>query len=144
MRFGFRRDVGGWSPVFIALLLLLIMILFFGLITPSTPPRAIGVAVSMSTDGTNWTLTLVSVPTGLTQNATTLNLTSAYGVTLLNATSLYALRGPGVNGVVYIPNGSGPLLNAGDQIQANVSRYPSGTRWTITNAGSILASGTLQ
>ncbi len=143
MRFAVRRDVGGWSPVFMALLMLLIMILFFGLITPPTT-ISIGVAKTRTPDGTNWTLTFTAVPTGLTQNATTLSLTSANGIALLNATSLYALKSPGRDEVVYFPLQSSPLVSAGDHVTAAVSRYPTGTRWSIANAGRILASGTFQ
>lgn len=147
MRSTMRRDDDAWSPVLIALLFLLLAILFFGLISPSQPPRALGVSIGLSPDGTNWTLSFVAVPTGLSQNATTLSLYSSGGSVLLGATTLYQLEGAGMSGVVYRPLQTGPSntsCSAGDRVLILVSRYPSGTQYSIANGGSVLASGLLQ
>ncbi len=144
MRSTLRRDLEGWSPAFIALLLLLLAILLFGLITSVSPPPAIGVSVSKSTDGMNWTLTFVVVPSGLSQNATTLTLISVGNQVQLNAT-LYHLEGAGVSGVVYRPLQTGPSLTncgAGDVIYIT-ARYPAGTQYSVAHGGSVLASGIL-
>lgn len=144
MRSAIRRDVEAWSPAFMILILLLLALLFLGIVTtPSQPPRALGVAVTKSADGTNWTLQFIAVPTGLSQNATTLSLYAAGGSTLLGATPLYQLKGAGINGVVYQPLATG-TCSAGDTVLVLVSRYPTGTQYSIANGGSVLASGVLQ
>ncbi len=117
----------------------------------SPQPRALGVVISLSSDGSNWILTFTSVPTGVTQNGTMLYLTSASGPTLLPGTTLYQLEGSGQLGVRYVPSVTGPTFTtcaAGDRILAatgnGTSQYPAGTQAVIVNGGSVLFSGTLQ
>lgn len=142
-----RRDADGCWPVVMALVIILIGLLFGGLVTPVGTPRAIGVAVSRSSDGSNWILTFVSVPTGLSQNSTTLSLYAANGSPVLGATGLYQLEGTGVDQVEYVPIQMGAAYttcSAGDRILLSTSAYPSGSQYSIANGGSVLASGTLQ
>lgn len=112
-------------------------------------PRAMGVAVSQSPDGSNWMIAFTFVPTGLTQSGTTLTLLSASGATILPATALSSLEGAGLSGVRYVPLTSGTAYcAAGDQVLVAVgpgtNQYPAGTQYMFVNGGSILASGTLQ
>src|SRR5207245_3960479 len=59
-------------------------------ITPS--PRVMGVAVARSADGTNWTLTMTSVPTGLYPSTAKLAVITSGGATPLDATTLVSLH----------------------------------------------------
>ncbi len=122
-------------------------VLVSGLISQPTvtPPKAIGVAITTSSNGSSWIMTFTSVPTGMSQVATMLTLISSSGATMLSSTSLSAFEGAGMAGVTYMPaTGSmSGYCGAGDRILASVSMYPSGTQYEITNGGSILASGTL-
>jgi hypothetical protein len=129
------------------------------LITPPgtvTPPMALGVAVTRSADGTNWTLTFASVPSGLNPSTTYLSLNAASGVSLLGATSLSALPG----GVVPLTNSAAGLyiqyqgitpayLSAGDAVHiattfAGTNASTTGMQVQFTTAGTVLYSGTLQ
>ncbi len=147
MREFLRGDEDGCGPVVMALVIVLLGILFLGTVAPVGPPPSLGVSVSLSADGTNWTLTFTSVPTGLSQNQTTLTLISSAGATMLGATTLYQLEGAGVSGVEYVPLMTGPTYtscSAGDRILILTSTYVTGSQYVITYSGSILASGMLQ
>lgn len=132
----------------------LLYVMVSGLIPPpiqTNPPVAIGVVVTKSADGTNWILTFTSVPTGLSQNSTTLTLFSGSGATLLPSTTMYQLEGNGLNGVRYIPAITGATFTtcaAADQILvatgSGTNQYPAGTGFQISNAGRISAAGTVQ
>ncbi len=90
-------------------------------------PRAIGVAVNETADGTNWTLTFTSVPAGLTPSATLVTLLGTNGATLLPATALSSLPG----GVVQLSGSAGKIF----------LRY-QGVTMGIVYAGDVLSIGT--
>ena len=65
-----------------------------GLITaPPQAPMVLGVAISRSADGSNWTLTFTSVPAGITPGSLDLALLDASGMTVLAGTPVSALTG---------------------------------------------------
>ncbi len=140
--------------IVLVVLLVVVMLVFpaimyvmvSGLITgPGTAPRAIGVTVMRSTDGSDWVLTFTSVPTSLSVSATMLTLISSSGTPMLSSTSLSSLEGAGMSGVTYMPAAMGSMYcNAGDRLLASTTTYPSGTQYEIINGGSILASGQMQ
>ncbi len=122
---------------------------------PTGTPRAIGVAVSKSSDGTNWTLTFASVPTGLSPATTYLKLNSASGATLLPSTPLNGLGGMmsmmGSSGMLYMQYEAGMTntVSAGDMVRIGTTFAGTGTSTTgcqvqITVTGAILYSGMLQ
>ncbi len=140
--------------VFVLVLPAVLYVLVSGLIYPPvtiTPPSALGVAVSRSTDGSTWILTFTSVATGLSQNGTSFTLISASGATMLPSRTLFLLEGSGFAGVRYVPLVTGPALTtcqAGDRILvaigAGTDQYPAGTQAEITTASSVLYTGTLE
>src|SRR6267143_3730409 len=95
-----RKDEGAVSPVIATILMVAITVVLAavlyvmvsGLLSPTgSGPRAIGVAPSRSGDGTNWTLTFTSVPSGLTTAGTKLTIISGGGATALTSTAFSAL-----------------------------------------------------
>ncbi len=116
---------------------------------PPGPPASIGVAVSLSMDGTSWILTFTYVPSSLSPSTTWLALYSASNSTWQFASDLSSLEGVGLSGVVYVPATSGnPYCAAGDRILiaagTGTNEYPSGTQFHLTNNGGVLAAGILQ
>jgi flagellin-like protein len=150
-----RKDEKAVSPVIATILMVAITVVLAavlyvmvsGLISgPGSTPKAIGAGVTRSSDGTNWIITFTSVPTGLSQNSTTLTLISGSGATLMSSKSMFTLETL-TNGVKYIPIAQGATAcAAGDRILAalgtGANQYPSGTQYQISNGASILASGT--
>ncbi len=146
MRSGLRRDVEGWSPVFLALLLWLLAMYLVALFGPPPAPVTLGVTLARSSDGTNWILTFTAVPSGLSQNSTSLTIQSAAGSALLNATTLYHLEGGGVAGVEYRPVQTGPAYTdcaVADTILISVAGYPAGSQVMITSPSSVLYTHSL-
>ncbi|HLQ42863.1 MAG TPA: hypothetical protein VK189_08450 [Thermoplasmata archaeon] len=110
---------------------------------PTAPaPRVIGVNVARSSDGTNWVLTLTSVPTGLTPFDTTLAIMTSGGVTALSATPLGSLNYSS-EGAFYAPVQPGGPVAVGDRLLINTSIYPTGFGYQLSDGIHLLAYGTL-
>ncbi len=140
MRSTLRRDREGWSPPFLALLLLFISMLLTSLLAPPVVTPTLGLIISRSGDGTNWTVTFTSVPPSMTQNTTYVSLYGSSGLPVFNETSLYQLEGAGVNEVVYLPVQTGPSNTncaPGDTILISIARYPSGTQLRLSYSNGI-------
>src|SRR5213596_3440371 len=95
-----RKDEAAVSPVIATILMVAITVVLAavlyvmvsGLLTPTGGgPRAIGVLPGRSQDGTNWTLTFTSVPSGLTTTSTKLTVITGGGATALTATAFSVL-----------------------------------------------------
>ncbi len=148
-----RHDRRGVSPVIATILLVAITVVLAavlyvmvsGLFNPhNTTAKFLGVDVTKTGSGNQWILTLASVPTGVSQNDTTLALLNASGATALPAKTLFQLETP-FGGVQYIPDSYGPAtLAVGDRILISVADYPLGTQYSFVGSGTVLASGTLQ
>ncbi len=114
-----------------------------GLITSPQTAQQVGAAVTRSGDGTNWIITLTSVPSGLAQTTTFLTLTTASGgSTSINAVPFGSLKTT-TSGVTYY-NSSASSVSANDRFTISVTTYPSGTGFSLTITGSTLATGKLQ
>jgi archaeal type IV pilus assembly protein PilA len=151
-----RKDEKAVSPVIATILMVAITVVLAavlyvmvsGLITgPGSTPKAIGVSVTRSSDGTNWVILFTSVPSGLGVNTTALTLISGSGSTLFGPKNLGTIEVGTTNGVQYIPATAGATAcAAGDRILAalgtGANQYTTGTQYQITNGGTILASGT--
>src|SRR2546429_9918302 len=79
-----RKDEAAVSPVIATILMVAITVVLAavlyvmvsGLLTPTGQgPRVMGVNISPSGDGTNWTLLITTTPTGLTTSAVKLTIT---------------------------------------------------------------------
>src|SRR5437867_7843386 len=83
-----RKDEAAVSPVIATILMVAITVVLAavlyvmvsGLLTPTGQgPRVMGVNISPSGDGTNWTLLITTTPTGLTTSAVKLTIRSEGG-----------------------------------------------------------------
>ena len=149
-----RKDEGAVSPVIATILMVAITVVLAavlyvmvsGLLTPTgTGPRAMGVTVSRSGDGTNWVLLFANVPTGLTMSGTTISVIRPDGSTNLTATVFSALSAA-TNGATYnaVENPADTTVEVGESILLKVSWYTSSSRVQISDGTTILASPTLQ
>src|SRR6266540_3917046 len=123
-----RLDDRAVSPVIATILLVAITVVLAGvlyimlsglLIPGQSGPRAMGVTLTKSGDGKNWTLTVVSTPPGLTQSEARLTIFAP-------------------NGSVFV--GTGSTVAVGDRVLVDTARY--GTRYEvqIADATSVLYS----
>ncbi len=108
---------------------------------PGSAPRLIGVNLATSGDGTNWILTFVSVPTGLSPFSTMLTILNISGATSLPATPLAYLNASG--GAAYVQGQPGGSVAVGDRLLLSTTRYPTGDRYRISDATTVFALGTL-
>ncbi len=148
-----RKDRRAVSPVIATILLVAITVVLAavlyvmvsGLFNPhSTAVEFLGVEVGKTGSGNQWILTFASVPTGVTQNETTLTLLNVSGSVALPSKPLYQLETP-IGGVQYVPASYGPTtLAVGDKVLISVAAYPLGTQYSFVGSGTVLASGTLQ
>jgi len=148
-----REDATGVSPVIATILLVAITVVLAavlyvmvsGLFNPhNTTAKFLGVEIGQTGSGANWVLTFTSVPSGVTQNDTTLTLLAANGSTALLPKTLFQLETV-TTGVQYIPATYGPAtLGVGDRVLVSVASYPLGTQFQFVSGGTILSSGTLQ
>ena len=146
---GIASDAHGISPVVgtilvVAMTVILAATLYVavsGILTPiPSAPRAMGIAIAKSTDGTNWTLAVVWAPPGLSPDVVRLSVVSVAGDLVL-AKPLADL-GYGVDGAVYVPS-DGPAIGAGDRVLLDTARYPNYFDVMISDETSVLFRGYL-
>ncbi len=149
-----RKDEAAVSPVIATILMVAITVVLAavlyvmvsGLLTPTgTGPRAMGVTVSRSGDGTNWVLLFANVPTGLTMSGTTISVIRPDGSTNLTATAFSALS-PATNGATYnaVENPADTTVEVGESILLKITWYATSSRVQISDGTTILANPTLQ
>ncbi len=147
-----RKDEGAVSPVIATILMVAITVVLAavlyvmvsGLLTPTgSGPKAIGVLPGRSADGTNWTLTFATVPSGLTTSGTKVTIITAGGSTALASTAFSAVTFS-ANKVAYIQAQTGSAVGVGDRLLISTTTYPTGYTYQLSDGTSILASGTLQ
>ena len=148
MRPAIRNDREGVSPVIATILLVAITVVLAavlyvmvsGLLTPvGNGPQIMGVALSKTGDGKNWSLEIASTPLGLTQGGVHLEFISPGGQTAVYKT-FSALSWP-ADGAVYFGNGT--VIAAGDRLLIDAVRYPIDYQVLISST-TILYSGTLR
>ena len=123
--------------------------------SPPQPPMALGVSLSKSADGTNWTLIFTSVPTGINPGSLDLSLLDASGTVVLPGTPVSTLTG----GMVLLPAGQGSLyleylgnnpytVSAGDGIligtMSTGAVSTTGFQAMLTYQSNVVYAGTLQ
>lgn len=134
----------------------LLYVMVSGLIQgPSFQPIGVGMTVSRSTDGTNWTITFTSVPSNFNPSVAEFSLSTQSGVQALPDTPLSSLGG----GMVSLSNGLGSLyvryrgstsgsVIAGDTISVgamtSLGSTTTGYQARLIFAAGIVWSGTLQ
>ncbi len=148
MRPAIRHDRKGVSPVIATILLVAITVVLAavlyvmvsGLLTPvGNGPQIMGVVLSKTGDGKNWSLEIASTPLGLTPGSVHLQLISPGGQTAVYKT-FSALSWPAY-GAAYFGNGT--AIVAGDRLLVDAVRYPIDYQVLISST-TILYSGTLR
>ncbi len=113
-----------------------------GLVTgPGTTPRAMGIAVAKTGDGTNWQLTISSVDAGMAPSAVYLTVFYGNGTVALSKTAFGSLSG---NEQFVQIDTSATSIQAGDKLLLDVSTYPAGSNVQVADDDGILYQGTLQ
>ena len=146
-----RKDEGAVSPVIATILMVAITVVLAavlyvmvsGLLTPTgTGPKVMGVTLSRSTDGSNWTLLITSTPSGLTTLGTKLTIISGGGTNVLNGKAFNALVYSS-DRAAFVGTG-GSTVVVGDRLLISTVTYPTGNSYQISDASNILANGILQ
>jgi len=115
-------------------------IMVSGLISPSgSGPQIMGVAVSKTTDGTNWTLQIVSTPLGLTPAMVHLQLVAPNGTSIVYKT--FSALNWVADGASY--TGTGTSIRAGDRLFVDVVRFPLDYQVVISSS-TVLYTGVLR
>ena len=148
-----RLDHRGVSPVIATILLVAITVVLAAVLylmvsglfnSRNTSTDLLGVEMSTTGNGANWTLTVTSVRGTINQNDTRLTVLSPSGTVDLSARTLYSLETV-TSGVRYVPASYGPItVNVGDQVFVSVATYPRGCQYTFADGGGVLVSGTFQ
>ena len=145
-----REDEAAVSPVIATILMVAITVVLAavlyvmvsGLITgPGSTPRVVGLVVTPSPDGRNWTAQITSAPVGLTTSGTYLTIFNSGGGFALTATALGSLTYSG-NGAVFLSDGDS-AVEATEIVNINRTTYPSTYKIQISDATQILATWTL-
>ncbi len=113
-----------------------------GLVTgPGSTPRAMGIAVAKTGDGTNWQLTVSSVDAGTAPASVYLTVFYGNGTVAMSKTAFSSLSG---NAQFVQVDTSATSVQAGDKILLLVTTYPAGSSVQIADDDGILYQGTLQ
>ena len=148
MRPAIRCDRQAVSPVIATILLVAITVVLAavlyvmvsGLLTPAgNGPQIMGVVLSKTGDGKNWSLEIASTPLGLSPATVHLQLIAPGGQTAVYKT-FSTLNWP-ADGAVYFGNGT--AIVAGDRLLVDAVRYPTDYQVLISST-TILYSGTLR
>ena len=149
-----RKDETAVSPVIATILMVAITVVLAavlyvmvsGLITgPGSTPRAMGVTIQRSSDQTNWTLLITSVPSGGTATtATYLTVRGAGGQIVLSAKAFSALTTAAwaTNRAVF-QGDADTIVEAAESLLLSTTTYPQNNRVEITDGTQILFSGLL-
>ena len=145
-----RKDEQAVSPVIATILMVAITVVLAavlyvmvtGLLTgPGAGPRSMGVTVSRSTDQSNWSVEIISLPSGGVATSATITILNAGGGTALAATAIVGLSFAS-NGAVFAGDGD-TAVEVTERILINDTTYPPGFQIRIADTGGILFSGTL-
>jgi len=113
-------------------------------ITVTSPsPRVLAVVVARSADGTNWTLTITSVPTGLYPSTAKLAVITSGGATALAPTPFVSLNYASQR-AAYVQSQPGGPVAVGDRLLLSTTTYSTGYTYQISDSTSILAAGMLR
>ena len=149
-RLSIRKDEQAVSPVIATILMVAITVVLaavlYVMVTgllqgPGAGPRSMGVTVSRSTDQTNWSVEIISLPSGGVATSATITILNAGGGTALAATALSSLVFA-TNGAVLAGDGD-TALEVTERVLINRTTYPAGFQVRIADTGGILYSGTL-
>ncbi len=104
-----------------------------------------GVNISRSGDGTNWTLLITTTPTGLTLSAIKLTITTGGGAnTVVNNIAFSSLTSTNwnTNKAQFVGNGGSTVI-VGDRVLVSTTSYPAGYQVLIADSQGVLYSHAL-
>ena len=136
-------DERGVSPVIATILLVAITVILAGVLyvlissvfkPVGTGPKALGISLTKSGDGLNWTLTVVTTPVGLVTSQVRLTIFAPSGGTTLSKT--LTTLSYSIDGAVFV--GSGSTIAVGDRIMIDANRYPTRYQVQIEDSTSVL------
>ena len=145
-----REDEAAVSPVIATILMVAITVVLAavlyvmvsGLITgPGNTPKAMGVVVQRSTDGTNWTLLIQTAPNGLSTSGTFLTIRNAGGTIVLAAKAFSAITWA-TDRAIY-QGDADTSVEPTESVLLSASTYPVNYRVEISDGTQILYSGIL-
>ena len=155
-----RKDEDAVSPVIATILMVAITVVLAavlyvmvsGLITtPTSPSTGWGINLGKSTDGTNWTLSMTTVPSGSGPSTVYVTVTTGSGATITSAVqvSLTTIATGGQTngnqlgyGMYWTPLKSGSV-SAGDTVRLSTAVYPSGYTVQVMSGSSVVYTHTL-
>ena len=123
--------------------------------TPTVPASAIrctgggsqpiSVSVGRSTDGTNWTITVASTPSGRSLTTTNLVIKRTDGSVALASAPLSTYMTTETSGVRYLRVApTATFVSVGDVILIDTATYPQDFRFEISGGGTVFATGVLR
>lgn len=150
-----RKDEHAVSPVIATILMVAITVVLAavlyvmvtGLLTgPGTGPRSLGVVLGRTTDQSNWSIEIISVPAGGVSTEATLTIVAPGGGNALAGTKFVDLVFA-THGAVFSGDGD-VAVEIGERVLINISApptaaYGSGHQIRIADSGGILFSGSL-
>lgn len=134
-----RLDERGVSPVIATILLVAITVVLAAVLyvmvsslfrPVDNGPRALGIALTKSGNGLNWTLTVVTTPVGLAASQVRLTIFAPSGAT--NVSKTFNSLTYSTDGAVFI---GGSTIAPTDRILIDANRYP--TRYSVQIEDSI-------
>ncbi|HKZ89648.1 MAG TPA: hypothetical protein VJ300_05250 [Thermoplasmata archaeon] len=105
-------------------------------------PRDIGASISLSADGTNWTVFITTVPPGLAASDTFLGIFNPGGATALPYETFNSLS-YAQDGAVFVGDGDS-IVELGERLLISTIQYPTGYRIEIRDSLGLLYVGMLQ
>ena len=107
-------------------------------------PRAMGVSVQATPDGTNWSVVIQTGPSGELPASTYLLIRNPQGVIVLSRTSFSGLTWPTNHAVYADASPTVTEIRPGDSLLISRTTYPSGSQIEISDDAGVLTSRTLQ
>jgi hypothetical protein len=151
-----RRDEGARILVIVIVVIVVVVlvtvilsavmyVMVSGLLTgPGTGPRAMGVSIAPSADGTNWSVTIANTPSGELPQSTYLLLRNTQGVIQLARTAFSALVWNAHHAVYIDANPTSPQIAPGDGLTISRITYLSGSTMEISDDAGVLIARSLQ
>ncbi len=147
-----RKDENAVSPVIATILMVAITVVLAavlyvmvsGLLTgPGTGPRAMGVNIQASSDGSNWTVTVQTTPAGETPAGTFILIRSVSGTVQLQRKAFSLVTWATDKVVFQKADTTTTNLGPGDTLLISRTVYISGSQIEISDAAGVLTTRSL-
>ncbi|OGS51024.1 MAG: hypothetical protein A3K65_05920 [Euryarchaeota archaeon RBG_16_68_12] len=148
-----RKDENAVSPVIATILMVAITVVLAavlyvmvsGLLTgPGTGPRAMGVSIRATPDGTNWSVEIQTTPSGELPATTYVLIRNSQGVITLSRTAFSVLTWSAHKAIYQDATTTAAELRPGDSLLISKTQYPAGSQIEISDDAGVLTSRQLQ